>query len=129
MSRILLDTHAFLWFALNDSRLSANEKNCIEDPGSDLLFSPASYWEIAIKISIGKYSLPEDFSNFMRDQIDENQLTVLPISIQHAAAISSMPFHHRDPFDRLLIAQAVVENVKLLSSDKIFDSYPVTRLW
>lgn len=129
MTRILLDTHAFLWFALNDSRLSANAKDCMEDPDSDLLFSPASYWEIAIKISIGKYSLPEDFTDFMRDQIDENQLTVLPVSIQHAAAVSSMPFHHRDPFDRLLVAQAIVENVELLSSDEIFDSYPVTRLW
>jgi PIN domain nuclease of toxin-antitoxin system len=101
----------------------------MEDPDSDLLFSPASYWEIAIKISIGKYSLPEDFTEFMRDQIDKNQLTVLPISIQHAAAVSSMPFHHRDPFDRLLVAQAIVENVELLSSDEIFDRYPITRLW
>ncbi|MFO7903101.1 MAG: type II toxin-antitoxin system VapC family toxin [Pirellulaceae bacterium] len=67
MSRILLDTHALLWFALNDSRLSASGKNRMEDPDSDLLFSPASYWEIAIKISIGKYSLLEDFADFMRD--------------------------------------------------------------
>jgi len=129
MSRVLLDTHAFLWFALNDSRLSATARDCMKDSASELLFSPASYWEIAIKISIGKYRLPEDFVNFMRDQIEQNELTVLPITIAHAAAVSSLPFHHRDPFDRLLIAQATVEDAPLLSSDGVFDKYPIPRIW
>ncbi|MCG8587181.1 MAG: type II toxin-antitoxin system VapC family toxin [Pirellulales bacterium] len=78
---------------------------------------------------MGKYSLPEDFTDFMRDQIAENQRTVLPVSIRHAAVVSTLPFYHRDPFDRLLAAQAIVENVELLSSDESFDSYPVKRMW
>lgn len=129
MTRILLDTHAFLWFALNDSRLSATAADCMADPDNELLFSPASYWEIAIKISIGKYSLPEDFAVFMQAQIAENDLTILPVTVEHAAVVATLPFHHRDPFDRLLAAQATVEGVELLSADEVFDHYIATRRW
>ena len=129
MKRLLLDTHAFLWFTLNDRRLSATALAMIVDPEHELLFSPASYWEIAIKISLGKYTLPEDFAAFMQDQIHENQLTVLPIAVEHAATVSTLPFHHRDPFDRLLAAQALSESVELISADPIFDQYGVVRRW
>jgi len=129
MTRILLDTYAFLWFALNDSRLSATAADRMADPDNELLFSPASYWEIAIKISIGKYSLPEGFAVFMQDQIAENYLTVLPVTVEHAAAVVTLPFHHRDSFDRLLAAQAPVEGVELMSVDEVFDNYIATRRW
>lgn len=125
----LLDTHAFLWFILDDPQLSATARALMSDPANDLLLSPASYWEMAIKISLGKYSLAEDFEAFMERQITENSLTVLPISIAHAAVIAALPFHHRDPFDRLLIAQAMTETIPVISSDRIFDKYPVTRIW
>jgi PIN domain nuclease of toxin-antitoxin system len=127
--RLLLDTHAFLWFVLNDPSLSAAARALVSDPQHDVLISPATCWEIAIKFSIGKYQLPGPFADFMDDQIALNDLTMLPITVGHTAVVASLPFHHKDPFDRLLIAQAIVENVPLLSVDAVFDSYPVTRLW
>lgn len=127
--RLLLDTHAFLWFVLNDPSLSAAARAIVGDPQNDVLISPATCWEIAIKVSIGKYQLPGPFADFLDDQIARNDLTMLPISVRHTAVVASLPFHHKDPFDRLLIAQAIVENIPLLSVDAVFDSYPVTRLW
>src|SRR5688500_17902074 len=99
--RLLLDTHAFLWFVLNDAQLSSNARTLMGDPANELLLSPASYWEIAIKISLGKYALPGDFGDFMERQVTDNSLTILPITIRHAAAVAALPLHHRDPFDRL----------------------------
>lgn len=127
--RLLLDTHAFLWFVLNDASLSAPAQALISDPRNDVLISPATYWEIAIKVGIGKYQLPGPFADFMDDQIARNDLTILPITVGHAAIVASLPFYHKDPFDRLLIAQAIVENMPVLSVDAAFDPYPVTRLW
>ena len=127
--RLLLDTHTFLWFVLNDSSLGITPRNLINDPQNDILLSPASPWEIAIKISIGKYRLPGPFTDFMDRQITENDLYILPITVAHAAVVAALPFHHKDPFDRLVIAQAIVEAVPILSADVIFDSYPVTRIW
>ena len=127
--RLLIDTHAFLWFVLNDPQLSSNARVLMTDPSNELLLSPATYWEIAIKISLGKYALPGDFADFMERQVADNNLTVLPITIRHAAVVATLPFHHRDPFDRLLIAQAMTEAVPVLSGDAVFDAYPVTRMW
>jgi len=101
----------------------------MEEPANDLLFSPASYWEIAIKISIGKYQLPEEYAGFMDRQIEENDLEILPITVAHASIVASLPFHHRDPFDRMLIAQAIIEDLPIVGVDAVFDSYSVTRLW
>lgn len=127
--RLLLDTHAFLWFILDDPRLSAKADAVISDPNNGIAISPASFWEIAIKISLGKYSLPEPYQVFMEREIAVNRFSVLPIEPRHTAALTSMPFHHRDPFDRLIIAQASVENVPVISGDAAFDAYGVTRLW
>jgi PIN domain nuclease of toxin-antitoxin system len=127
--RLLLDTHAFLWFVLNDPSLSPAARALISDPQNDVLISPVTCWEIAIKVSIGRYQLPGPFADFMNDQIARNALTMLSITVGHTAAVASLPFHHKDPFDRLLISQAIVENVPLLSADTVFDSYTVTRLW
>jgi len=118
-----------LWFVLNDSSLSITARDLIDDQRNDILLSPASPWEIAIKISIGKYRLPGPFADFMDRQITENDLDILPITLAHAAVVTALPFHHKDPFDRLILAQAIVEAVPILSADVIFDSYPVTRIW
>jgi len=127
--KALLDTQAFLWFVLDDPRLGKRAGEIIADSDSTILLSPASHWEIAIKISLGKYELPEPFEAFMNAQIEENNFTVLPVSIAHTACVSGLPFHHRDPFDRLIIAQGLVEKISILSIDEIFDEYGVQRIW
>jgi PIN domain nuclease of toxin-antitoxin system len=127
--KILLDTHALLWFLLNDARLSAYAKAIIADSNNDALISPASYWEIAIKISIGKYVLTKPFTEFMEQELAKNKLAILPISIKHAGIVCTLPFHHRDPFDRLMIAQAMAEDIPIISNDINFDKYPVSRKW
>lgn len=127
--RLLLDTHAFLWFILDEPQLSAKADALISDPINEIEVSPASFWEIAIKISIGKYSLPEPFQVFMEREITVNNFRILHIEPKHAAAVSTMPFHHRDPFDRLIVAQATVEQVAIVSGDAALDVYGITRLW
>lgn len=127
--RLLLDTHALLWFVLGDTQLSKTALALILDPANEKLVSPASYWEIAIKLSIGKYALHEPYEDFMRRGIAGNGFGILPVEPGHTAALIALPFHHRDPFDRLLIAQAMVEKLSVVSADAIFDAYPITRLW
>ena len=127
--RLLLDTHTFLWFLLEDPQLSTTANDLIIDPTSDIEVSPATYWEIAIKISLGKYALPEPYDIFIEREIATNDFHILPIEPKQTAVLTTLPFHHRDPFDRLLIAQAMVEAIPILSVDTAFDAYPVTRLW
>jgi PIN domain nuclease of toxin-antitoxin system len=127
--RLLLDTQAFLWFILAHTRLSTTALGLITDPVNHKHVSPASYWEIAIKIRLGKYALPVPFEPFMSDQIAQNNFTILPITVKHAGVLTTLPLHHRDPFDRLLIAQTMVEAMRIVSIDSVLDSYPVTRLW
>jgi PIN domain nuclease of toxin-antitoxin system len=109
--RILLDTHTFLWFILDDPQLSTTAKAMIEDPANDVEVSPASYWEIAIKISLRKYSLPQPYQQFMESQIAINDFGILHIEPKHTNLITTMPSHHKDPFDRLLVAQAIAEGI------------------
>jgi PIN domain nuclease of toxin-antitoxin system len=127
--RLLLDTQAFLWFVMNEPQLSGTARTLIMDATNDILISPASYWEIAIKVSIRKFELNAPYELFMQRGIDGNNFTILSIEPKHTAVLITLPFHHRDPFDRLLIAQAMVESVPILSNDTVFDAYPVTRLW
>ena len=127
--RVLLDTHALLWFLLNDPQLSDNARAQIADPDNDPLVSPASYWELAIKISLGKYNLGIDFTTFFETQLATNELTVLPITIRHAAVVATLPCHHRDPFDRMLVGQATVEQIPIVSADTQLDRYGVRRIW
>ena len=127
--RVLLDTHTFLWFLLEDPQLSTTASDVIIDPTNDIELSPATYWEIAIKISLGKYALPEPYDIFMEREIATNDFHILPIEPKHTAVLTTLPFHHRDPFDRLLIAQAMAEAIPILSVDTAFDAYLVTRLW
>jgi PIN domain nuclease of toxin-antitoxin system len=99
------------------------------DPANDKLVSPASYWEVAIKVSIGKYALSRLYEDFMRNAIDQNGFHYLHIEPRHTAALIPLLYHHRDPFDRLLIAQAMIEQIPIISGDPAFDAYPITRLW
>jgi PIN domain nuclease of toxin-antitoxin system len=126
---LLLDTHTVLWFYLADPQLSAAASTAIMDPANEKWVSPASYWEIAIKISIGKYALAQPYEDFWRNAIDANGFQVLHILTRHTSRLTTMPFHHRDPFDRLIIAQALAEAMTIVSTDPIVDAYGVPRLW
>ena len=127
--KLLLDAHTLLWFVWDDAQLTNNAKELITNPANQKFVSAAIYWEIAIKVSIDKLDLGEPYRPFMRREIARNNFDILPISVDHAAAVSVLPFHHRDPFDRMLIAQAMVEQVPIVSGDTAFDAYPITRLW
>lgn len=125
----LLDTHAFLWLLAGDRRLSPASKRLFVDPANEPLLSVASAWEIAIKTSLGKLTLPAPPRRWLRQELSRNGVELLPISFDHATRVAQLPFHHRDPFDRLIAAQALEENLGLLSADAAFDAYGVTRLW
>jgi PIN domain nuclease of toxin-antitoxin system len=126
--KVLLDTHTFLWFVLGDTRLIPSARGVIEEPKNEKWISPASFWELAIKIAVGKYDLNEDYAEFLQRGIGGNGFLILAIEPKHTAALLTLPFHHRDPFDRLLIAQALVEQVSIVSADLQFDTYGVSRL-
>jgi PIN domain nuclease of toxin-antitoxin system len=128
IDRILLDTNAFLYFINNDSALTETAKNTIESE-TDLSISIASSWEIAIKFSIGKLTLPDSFENFIPAQLLKNDIEILPVNLRHLNKVSILPFHHKDPFDRVIIAQSAVENLAIVSSDAAFDSYGIERIW
>ena len=115
--------------SLNDPQLSKTAREKLSDTENELYLSPASYWEIAIKISIGKYNLTEPLAEFVKREVVANNLKVLPIDVDHTAEVSTLPFHHKDPFDRMLIAQSMVESFPLVSRDTIFDQYDVARIW
>ena len=127
--RILLDTHTFLQFIAGSSRLSNSAREVIENPDNDRLLSIASLWEMAIKISLGKLILAQPFQSLVPEQLNSNAIDILPITFQHVAVIATLPFHHRDPFDRILVAQSVVEAIPLVSADGAFDAYRITRIW
>jgi PIN domain nuclease of toxin-antitoxin system len=126
--KVLLDTHAFLWFVNDDPQLSLAVKTLMESD-VDLLLSVASLWEISIKVGIGKLDLPKLFDVFIPEQLEINEIEILPIELRHLTPLTSLPLHHRDPFDRLLISQSLVEELTILSADKIFDQYAVNRSW
>ena len=128
ITRVLLDTDAFLYFINNDAALSKKARNLLESE-IDLLISSASLWEIAIKFSIGKLTLPDSFGNFIPSQIQRNDIEILPVTLPYLQKVSTLPFHHKDPFDRLIIAQSLVDNLPVTSSDPAFDSYGVERIW
>jgi PIN domain nuclease of toxin-antitoxin system len=126
---LLLDTHTFLWFCQDDPSLSALAKALLEDPGHRKLVSVATCWEIAIKAGLGKLALGEPCGTYIPNALARTLFELLPISLAHATAVESLPKHHRDPFDRLLVAQAKIETIPLVSTDLAFDAYGLTRLW
>jgi len=127
--RVLLDAHALIWFVWGHDNLSAKAQAVMADGSNDLLLSMGTLWEIAIKVGLRKLKLADPYELFMERAVVDNELTILPISIKHAAAVADLPLHHRDPFDRLLVAQALVEQVPILSGDAALDAYPIVRLW
>lgn len=126
---LLLDTHTFLWMSLDDPQLSETAREKLSGVENVLYLSSASYWEIAIKISMGKYTLTEPLAAFVQREIVANHLKLLPIDVDHAAEVSTLSFHHKDPFDRMLVAQSIVGSFPIVSRDAIFDQYGVARIW
>jgi PIN domain nuclease of toxin-antitoxin system len=118
-----------LRYTLNDRRLSGTAKTLILDTANEILVSPASFWEIAIKVSLGKLTLLQPYDVFMDACLNKHYFKTLPIDPKHTAALISLPYYHRDPFDRLIVAQAMVEGIAVISNDSDLDPYPVTRLW
>lgn len=127
--KALLDTHAFLWWITNDSRLSARVLRLVRDPSTSVYLSVASGWEIAIKVGLGKLELSDDLDGFIQEQLTTNRIDVLPVQMSHALFVRRLPKHHRDPFDRLLIAQSLVEGMPLVTSDPLIQHYPVQTIW
>jgi PIN domain nuclease of toxin-antitoxin system len=126
---LLLDTHAILWFWWDDPRLSARAKALICDPANQKLVSMATPWEVAIKVSLKKLDIGGPFRGFFHQHMVRTFFEWLHVTDDHLSLVSCLPFHHKDPFDRLLIAQALTEGIPLVSADGSFDPYGVTRLW
>lgn len=127
--RALLDTHTLLWYLAGARELSAPARGIIDDPAGTIFVSIASLWEIAIKHGNGKLDLGVSFDEFIRDQLSSSAFEVLAVETDHLVTLSSLPMHHRDPFDRLLIAQAIHEDLAIVGTDSAFESYPVRRIW
>ena len=127
--RLLLDTHAFLWWVGGERPLGRRARAAVADPGNEVLLSIASFWEIAIKISLGRLGIGQPLSRFIAEQLRVNAFSPLEIGLAHAARVAILPFHHRDPFDRMLIAQALQEDLTIVSADRVFGRYGVPRVW
>ena len=125
----LLDTHVLLWWMADDARLSKRARDLIGDRGVRLLWSAASSWELAIRVSLGKLRLPEPVESYVGRRLAQQDIHVLSVTHAHAAAVESLPPHHRDPFDRMLIAQAIQEKLVLVTSDPLVRSYDVQVAW
>lgn len=127
--KLLLDTHAFIWWASEPAKLSSNALGLCEARSNIVLLSVTSIWEMQIKLQLGKLKLDLRLADLIESQQRTNDIEVLPILLAHVLELECLPNHHKDPFDRLLIAQANVEGATLISSDPIFEKYPVTVAW
>lgn len=126
---LLVDTHTFLWFCQNDPALSAHARALLEDPANEKLVSLAGCWEMAIKAGIGKLNLGEPTATYIPSALARAGFGVLSITLGHVVAVERLPRHHSDPFDRMIVAQALVLNIPVVSADAALDAYGVTRLW
>ncbi|MEN9573932.1 MAG: hypothetical protein RL514_1787 [Verrucomicrobiota bacterium] len=126
---VLLDAHALLWFLAGSSQLGAKALACIQDTRNTIFVSPATLWEIGIKDSLGKLTLPEPFNQLFPARLDASNILILPILVPHLHEHRKLPFHHHDPFDRLVIAQALAEDMTLVSCDGELPAYGVKVLW
>jgi len=124
----LLDTHTIIWFINGDLELSKKARNLIEKDSAANFVSVASLWEIAIKVSLGKLELNGAFSE-IKTQLDQNGFQLLPITWEDTLLVASLPFHHRDPFDRILIAQSISNNLNIITKDDQFKNYAVSLIW
>jgi PIN domain nuclease of toxin-antitoxin system len=127
--KLLLDAHALLWFLDDDPILIATANALIEDPHNHKLVSIATCWEIAIKVGLRKLDLGEPAATFLPREIAANHFDLLPIELRHATMVEMLPHHHRDPFDRLLVAQAMIESIPIVSVDTLLDAYGIQRFW
>lgn len=127
--KLLLDTHALLWFLANDPKLSATAKTAIEDPANERWLSPISLLEIALKNRLGKLPLPAPFGTMFPADLAAEDIHLLPLEPQHIEPLTNLPLYHKDPFDRLIAATALVESLRLVSADPAFDAYGLMRLW
>ena len=127
--RLLLDSHTIIWAADDPMQLSAIARQLIQDPSHDRFISTATIWEMAIKFGLKKLPLSLPYRHWIDKAIADLGLIMLQITLDHAERHAGLPWHHRDPFDRLLAAQALVENISLISADDSFDPYGVSRLW
>jgi PIN domain nuclease of toxin-antitoxin system len=127
--KLLLDTHAFLWWVAASKELSRKARSAIGSARNECYVSVASAWEIAIKVSLGKLRIEGALDRFLPEQLAANGFLALPIDLRHAARVATLPFHHRDPFDRLLVAQALEEELAVLTADLVFARYGVNRVW
>ncbi|MCA0457691.1 MAG: type II toxin-antitoxin system VapC family toxin [Chloroflexi bacterium] len=128
--RFLLDTHTFLWLINDEQALSTKALQLVSDADNKLFLSIASPWEMAIKIRTGKFTPPKDpLNHFIRRNLQLAEVELLDINLEHVTTLTTLPLHHRDPFDRMLIAQSIVDNLPIISADAAFDAYGITRLW
>jgi PIN domain nuclease of toxin-antitoxin system len=127
--KLLLDTCALLWFLSDDPKLSINARAALQDPANVRWLSPISLLEIALKVRIRKLAISAPFGLLFPAQLAANRVQLLPMEARHIEPLTTLPFHHNDPFDRLIVATSLVENLKLVSPDAILDAYGVTRLW
>ena len=127
--RLLLDTVAFIWLAENDASLSQSARNLISNPANELFLSAASAWEIAIKYSIGRLHLRVPPEEYVSEQRRLHRIESLPIIEIDALDVGKLPHIHRDPFDRLIIAQAIVRGMAIVTNDRLIQMYPVSVLW
>jgi PIN domain nuclease of toxin-antitoxin system len=127
--KILLDTHTFIWLDGKPEQLSLRAVNLIENLSNDLILSVVSVWEIAIKYQLGKLQINRSLSDLVASQQLTNDIKILPVTLTHVLRVETLLLHHKDPFDRILIAQAITEKLPILSRDRIFDDYPIERIW
>ncbi len=127
--KLLLDTHVFLWTLIEDKRLSRKARRAFLDTKNQLYLSAVSLWEIGIKVSLGKLALRDGWLTLIGNEMKRNTIQWLNIEMPHCEQVSRLPFHHRDPFDRMLIAQAMVERMAVMTGDARFSDYGVVRVW
>ncbi|HAO13534.1 MAG TPA: PIN domain nuclease [Planktothrix sp. UBA8407] len=127
--KYLLDTHILIWFISGDKQLSLYAKELIENEDNELLVSIASLWEMAIKFNLGKLELGQPFEDLFPTQLEENNIDILKINLEHLNILCKLPLYHRDPFDRLIVCQALVEQFPVISKDTILDNYGIKREW
>ena len=127
--KLLLDTHTFIWWVIEPTKISAQALGLLQDQSNDLFLSVICVWEMQIKLQIGKLKFNLPLAQLITEQQQTNQLSILPVTLEHVLALDSLPFHHKDPFDRLLITQANLEGAVLVSNDAIFSNYSVKLAW
>jgi PIN domain nuclease of toxin-antitoxin system len=127
--RVLIDSHALIWYVDQDKLLSIDSHAAISDPANDLLLAPAQFGKSALRFGLGKLLLTQPFKVWINQAISDLHVTILPLTVEYVDVQSNLPKHHGDPFDRLIVAQAIVEQVSIISADVNLDAYGITRIW